>query len=52
MSFKKLKKTILNATANQSKANNKKRMIYALKENLKPNNSDELFRSIMDQYYQ
>ena len=52
MSFTKLKKTILNAVTKSSKSNNKKRMIYSVKENLKPTNSDELFRSIMDQYYQ
>jgi hypothetical protein len=51
MSFSKLKKTILSNLTKQSTSKNKKRIIYELKENLEAKNSDELFRSIIDQFY-
>ena len=49
--FNQLKKTHTNQAEKTSKKPSKKRIIYDIKENLNSNESDDLFRSIMERFY-
>ena len=49
--FNQLKKTLTNQAEKTSKKPFKKRIIYDIKENLNSNESDDLFRSIMERLY-
>ncbi len=49
--FNQLKKTLTNQAEKTSKKPSKKRIIYDIKENLNSNESDDLFRSIMERFY-
>ena len=51
MSFNKLKHTLVKAASQDKQSKNKKRIIYNVKQGLELEDSDELFRSIMDGFY-
>jgi glutamate/tyrosine decarboxylase-like PLP-dependent enzyme len=51
MSFNKAKQTILKTVDKQSSSPNKKRIIYNVKQGLKEEQTNDLFRSIMDRFY-
>lgn len=52
MSFNKTKQTILKTVDKQNSSPNKKRIIYKVKQELEEDQTNDLFRSIMDKFYQ